>query len=205
MIKSADARTLQVPCAVRAPPSAWLCLLVPGHLFLRKWAVVQELRQSKQAGICMIACGRLLQPGFARPSSPTHSLACIWGPDVSSIGEVIGRPVTSSESFFPAALFSLAPLVLDFDARMAVECISFGQRPDPGFVSSNFAPKPSMLKVCLASISCRWRFPAGLGTHCGAALCQTCLFDILGLEPAEQDGQETDNFTDEIQHECLVI
>ena len=130
-----------------------------------------------------------------------RSSACIWGPDVSSIGEVIGRPVTSSESFFPAALFSLAPLVLDFDARMAVECISFGQRPDPGFVSSNFAPKPSMLKVCLASISCRWCFPAGLGTHCGAALYQTCFLAILGLEPAEQDAQETDNFTDE----CLVM
>ena len=54
------------------------------------------------------------------------------------MGEVTGRPVTSSESFFPAALLSLAPLVLDFDARMAV---AFGRRPDPGFVSSNFAPK----------------------------------------------------------------
>ena len=53
----------------------------------------------------------------------------------------------------------------------------------------------------LASISCRRRFPAGLGTHCGAALYQTCFLAILGLEPAEQDAQETDNFTDE----CLVM
>ena len=101
------------------------------------------------------------------------------------MGEVTVHPVTSSESFFPAALLSLAPLVLDFDARMAVECISFGRRPDPGFVSSNFAPKPQ---------SCR-----------SSSVSNLFFFAILGLEPAEQDGQETDNFTDEIQHECLVM
>ena len=77
--------------------------------------------------------------------------------------------------------------------------------PGPRICELELCAKAFMLLVCLASISCRWRFPAGLGTHCGAALYEICLFAILGLEPAEQDGQETDNFTDEIQHECLVM
>lgn len=73
--------------------------------------------------------------------------------------------------------------------------------PGPRICKLELCAKASMLKVCLASISWRWRFPAGLGTHCGAALYQTCFLAILGLEPAEQDAQETDNFTDE----CLVM
>ena len=77
--------------------------------------------------------------------------------------------------------------------------------PGPRICELELCTQASMLKVSLVSISCRWRFPAGLRTHCGAALYQICLFAILGLEPAEQDGQETDNFTDEIQHECLVM
>ena len=77
--------------------------------------------------------------------------------------------------------------------------------PGPRIWELELCAKAPILKVCLASISCRWRFPAGLGTHCGAALYEICLFAILGLEPAEQDGQETDNFADEIQHECLAM